>query len=138
MPNAASSCVDMCRIRSISIMFLFLAASPERRPVLCGRRDRRALRPGARAVLYLHDPHPALHFGANQIDVQKPIVKRGATHFDSLREDKRPLKLTRGDAAMQVYPLGVVGLLAADDELVVFDGYAEIAHHKAGDGERNA
>ena len=34
--------------------------------------------------------------------------------------------------------MGVVGLLAADDKLVVFDGDAEISHCEPGNGERNA
>ena len=53
--------------------------------------------------------------------MQEPVVERRAAHLDPLGEDKRSLKLARGDAAMQVDPLRVVGLLAADDELVVLD-----------------
>ena len=46
--------------------------------------------------------------------------------------------MTGSDTAMKVNPLRVVGLLAADDELVFFDGDREIAHRKASHRERNA
>src|SRR6266852_212803 len=43
-----------------------------------------------------------------------------------------------GGAAMEVESLLVVGLLAADDELVVLDADDEVVHGEAGDGERDA
>src|SRR6266436_2693319 len=82
--------------------------------------------------------HPALELGTDQIDVEEPVIEPRAAHFDAFGEDEGALELARGDAAVQINPLRIVGLLAADDELVVFDRDPEVAHREAGYREGDA
>jgi len=64
--------------------------------------------------------------------MEETIFEPSAANLDTFGENKRSLELTRGDAAMQVDTLSIVGLLAANHELVVLDSDGEIAHQKAG------
>ena len=48
--------------------------------------------------------------------MQQPVVEPCPFDLDPFRQHKGALKLARGDAAMQIDPLPVVGLLAAYDE----------------------
>jgi hypothetical protein len=81
--------------------------------------------------------HSHLHRRPHQIDMQQAVIEPGAAHFDALGEDERALELPRGDAAVQVDAV-VVGLLAADDKLVVLDGQLHVAHRKPGNRKGNA
>src|SRR5204862_305813 len=82
----------------------------------------------------------ALDLRTDQVNVEEPVIQPRAAHLDAFREDKGALELARGDAAVQINPLRIVRLLAADDELVVFDRDAEVAHgetrHRKGDAQR--
>src|SRR5258707_13064539 len=102
------------------------------RPVLDGRAARLCRR------LDLDAPHFPLDDAAHQVDVQQPIVERGARHLDAVGQHEGALELARGDAAVEIDAVLVVGLLAAHDELVVLDLDVEIGHREAGDGERDA
>ena len=86
----------------------------------------------------LDGAHPALDLGPDKVDMQQPVVEPRPADLDPFRQHEGALELARGDAAMQINPLGIVGLLAADDELIILDGDAEIAHRKSGDGEGDA
>jgi hypothetical protein len=88
-------------------------------------------------VLNLDSPHSALHLGADQIDMEQPIIQPRATHLDALSQDKGSLELPGGDAAVQIHPLRIIRLLAAHDELVVFNRNAEVTHRKASYREGN-
>src|SRR5215469_3940132 len=96
---------------------------------------RHTLNPGSRAAFYFDGADPALDLGPNQVDVQQTIVEPSTAHFDTFGENKRSLKLPRGDAAVQIDTLRIVRLLATNHELVVFDGDAELAHLEAGHSE---
>src|SRR6266436_1181843 len=103
------------------------------------RAARRALGvAGNLAIRNLYRAHPALELGTDQVDVEEPVIEPRAAHFDAFGEDKGALELARGDAAVQINPLRIVGLLAADDELVVFDRDPEVAHREAGYREGDA
>ena len=45
-----------------------------------------------------------LRFRACQVDGQKPIFQVGSKDLDPLGQDKGPLELTGGNAAMQILP----------------------------------
>src|SRR5712692_4162051 len=127
MPKSASSRADICRICSL----LFISFSSGTRRVLLWSRERAAW--GALdAVRYRDGAYPALDLRADQVDMQEPIIQPGAAHLDAFGQDEGALELTRGDAAMQIDALSIICLLAADDELVVLDRDAEIAHGEAG------
>jgi hypothetical protein len=87
--------------------------------------------------LYFNGTHPALDLGTDQVDMQEAVIEPGTVHFDTFGENKGTLELTRRDAAVKVDALRVVGLLAPDDELVVLDRYAEVAHQEASHREGN-
>src|SRR6185437_12520667 len=82
--------------------------------------------------------HLALDDAAHEIDIEQTVVERGAGHLDTVGQYEGALELARGDAAMKVDAILVVGLLAAHDELIVLDLHAQIVHGEAGDGERDA
>src|SRR6266851_1032119 len=82
--------------------------------------------------------HPRLDCRPYQIDMEQPVFEPRAAHLDALRENEGALKLPRGDPAVQIDALPIVGLLAADHQLVVFDGDAQIGHREAGDSEGDA
>jgi hypothetical protein len=81
----------------------------------------------------LHSPHPALKLGANQIDVEKPVIQSCATHLNAFGEDKGSLELPRSYSPVQIYSLGIVRLLPTHHELVVLDRNPEVPHRKASD-----
>ena len=70
--------------------------------------------------------------------MQQAVLEPPALHLDALGEDEGALELAPGNAAVQIDALGVVGLLAADHQLVVLDRDRQVAHRKAGDREGNA
>src|SRR6266851_7417134 len=76
---------------------------------------------GGAHLLDLDSAHPALERGTDEIDVKQPAIEPGARHFDAFGQHERSLELAGGDPAMEVESFLVVGLLAADDELVVLD-----------------
>lgn len=81
--------------------------------------------------------HPNLRLGLGQIDMQQPVIQPGASHFDPFRQDERPLKLARGNAAMKKDPaLAVIRLTASDYQLVIFLRKLQVIHGKAGNRER--
>src|SRR5260221_5280026 len=102
------------------------------RPVLDGLAARLC------RCLDLDAAHFALDDAAHEFDVQQPIVERGARHLDAVGQHEGALELPRGDDAMEIDALLVVGLLTAHDELIVLDLDVEIVHREAGNGERDA
>ena len=65
--------------------------------------------------------------GPLQVDGQEPVVEVGAHDLHSVSQHESALELSRGDAAMQELPPGLLlGLLAANDEFVVFDRDVEL------------
>jgi len=69
--------------------------------------------------------------------MKKPVIQPCPAHLDAFGEDKGPLELPGGDAAMQIYALGIVRLLAAHDELIILNRNPEVAHCEAGHREGN-
>src|SRR5262249_48693061 len=90
------------------------------------------------ATLNLNRAHPALDLGTDQFDMEEPVIEPRAAHLDAFGQHEGALELARRDAAVQIHALRIVGLLAADDELVVFDRDAEVTHGEAGDRQRDA
>jgi len=70
--------------------------------------------------------------------MEQPVFEPRAADLDALRENEGALKLPRGDPAVQIDALSIVGLLAADHQLVVLDRDRQIRHREAGDRERDA
>src|SRR5690348_13893805 len=120
IPHRANSFAEMFLSRASSGLFMVMCLS-------VGRTARAA---------DFHALHPLLRCAAREIDVQKSVLEPGAGDFDAVGQDERALKLARGDAAMEIDPVLVVDLLAADDQLVVFDLHCQVVHGEAGDGER--
>ena len=71
--------------------------------------------------------------------MEEPIVEPGAAHLDPLSQHKGALELAGRDAAVEMDAVGVVGLLAADDELVFLDRDRQVGHrkprHRQGDAQ---
>jgi hypothetical protein len=116
----------------------FRARTARRALGVAGNLATSNLATGNLATGNLDRAHPALDLGTDQVDVEEPVIQPRAAHFDAFGEDKGALELARGDAAVQINPLRIVGLLAADDELVVFDRDAEVAHREACYRKRDA
>src|SRR6185437_11107890 len=92
------------------------------------RRVLDGLAAGLGRGLDLDAAHLALDDAAHEIDVEQAVVERRAGDLDAVGEHEGALELARGDAAMEVDAILVVGLLAAHDELIVLDLHAQIVH----------
>ena len=79
-----------------------------------------------------------LHDGAQEIDVQKPVVEGGVHDLYPFGEDEVALKLTRGDPPVQKDPLFVIHLLAANDELLILNLDRQFIRPEPGDGKGDA
>ena len=75
----------------------------------------------------------ALGLGPRQIDRQQAVDEIGPEHLHAFGEQEGALKLPRGDAAMQKLPFAVVGLAAADDELIFLERDVELIAREARD-----
>src|SRR6266851_1612506 len=105
---------------------------------MCAQRARPAGVGGGLGSADRNRAHPRLDRRPRQIDMEQPVLEPRAAHLDALGEDERALKLTRRDPAVQIDALGIVGLFAADHQLVVLDRNAQIGHREAGDREGDA
>jgi hypothetical protein len=65
------------------------------------------------------------------------LVKLGFQHDDSVRQDEAALELPRGDATVEEILILRTVHSAANDQLIVFDGDAEIIGGKSGNRERD-
>src|SRR3546814_10635335 len=65
-------------------------------------------------------------------------LKRGAGDLDPLGQHEAALELTGSDAAVQIDPALIVGLLAADHQLAVLDLDREVCLREAGHREGDA
>ena len=81
--------------------------------------------------------HLPLDGAAHEINVQQSVVEPSAGDLDALGQNEGALELPRGNAAMKVDSILIVGLLATDDELVVLDLDTQIVHGEAGHGQRD-
>src|SRR6266704_2813408 len=86
----------------------------------------------------LDDADAAPLLGPDEVDMEEPVIERGARHFDAFRQHEGALELPRRDAAMEIDAILVVDLLAAHDELVVLDLHGEVAHREAGNRQGDA
>src|SRR5690554_3641087 len=73
------------------------------------------------ALRPLDTDRPDLRFRQRtlQVDMKEAIVKCGTGNLDAVGQYEGALELTRGDAAVEVDPVLVVGLPAADQKLIV-------------------
>src|SRR5665213_560026 len=123
IPQRTNSWGVMCFSLSVSKRFMKLPFRPSRAARFhCGFR-RAARVPWMRGV---PDRRAAAHF------------RSGPHHLDAIGQHEGTLELPRGNAAMKVDPLLLLGLLAADDELVVFDLDGKVVHREAGDRQGDA
>jgi len=100
--------------------------------------DRLGVLAGRRLVPDFDFADPGFRLRPAEIDTEQTIVEAGARHFDALRQDEAALELPRGNATMQIDALSVIGLLAADHELIVFNLNREIGDGKSGHGQSDA
>src|SRR5690348_14266752 len=100
MPHSVNSFAEMFFSRTSSGLFM----------VACLSVDRTTRAADFDAL------HPLLRRATREIDVEEAIFEPGAGDFDAVGEDERTLKLTRSDAAVEIDPVLVVALLAADDQ----------------------
>jgi len=75
--------------------------------------------------------------GADEVDGQQSIDEIGTGHLQTIGKQKDPLKLPRGNAAMQKNALPIVLLAAADAELVVFNRDFELTAGESRHSERD-
>ena len=83
-------------------------------------------------------PDARLRHRPHQVDRQQAVVETGGRHFDPVGQHEGPLELARGDAAMEKDAVGIVGLLAADRELVLDQFDHQIVGREAGHGQHDA
>jgi hypothetical protein len=76
-------------------------------------------------------------FGAHQIDRKEAVSKLGAEHPHTVGKHESPLKLSGGDAAMEIILFTGFDLTTANDELVLFRRHFQILIGKPCDGERD-
>ena len=60
-----------------------------------------------------------------------------ARNLHAVGQHEGALELARCNAAVKVGPLAILGLLAANDELVVLDRHCEVARSETGNRERD-
>ena len=83
-------------------------------------------------------PHLRFRHGPKQIDIQQPIFQPRRRDLYPFGQYKRPLELAGGNPSVQEHPAPVVAvILAADDQLVVFDFDVELIHREPGDRQGN-
>jgi len=69
--------------------------------------------------------------------MQQPIAQLGTGYLDTVGEDEAALELTSRNTAMQENAFLIIGLLAADHQLVVLQGDGEIGSGEARDSQRD-
>ena len=69
--------------------------------------------------------------------MQEAVVEFGANNFDPLGQHEIALELARRNPAMQINPVGIVGLPATDEELVIFEFDRKIGFRESCDSERD-
>src|ERR1700688_3784452 len=72
-----------------------------------------------------------------QLDLQKAIIKRGAPHLDIVGEIELPLEGPGRNTPIQIFMLGIVGLVALDGDHVFPGCHRDLVGRKAGNRERN-
>src|SRR5438105_14357686 len=83
----------------------------------------------------LHDP---FRFGPGEIDGQQSVLQVGTQNLHAVSEHEAALKLPCRNTAVEVLPLFVVLLPAADDELILLDRHIELIARESGNRQRNA
>jgi hypothetical protein len=78
-----------------------------------------------------------VRLGPNHRDDQHAVPEHGINHLNAVSQQEAPLKLPRGDAAMQELAVRVVLLPSTHDELIVLLGDFELVQGKARNGDRN-
>src|SRR5690606_28121998 len=73
--------------------------------------------------------------GPVEIDGKKSVLQARARHAHAFGKHEAALELARGDAAVQKVALGLVGLAAAHEELVLLGGDVEVAFGEPRDGK---
>src|SRR3569832_1084677 len=73
----------------------------------------------------------------NHRDDQHAVPAQGIRHLNAVSQQEAPLKLPRGDAAMQELAVRVVLLPSTHDELVVLLGDLELGKGKTRHRDRN-
>src|SRR5690606_18102445 len=69
---------------------------------------------------------------------EQAIVERRPRDLDTLCEHEAALELARGDPAVQIDPLLVLLLPAADDQLAIFDLNLQVLPRESGNCQRDA
>ena len=68
--------------------------------------------------------------------MQQPMLHNRRPHIDTIRQNKRSLKLPRRDTAVQINPIAALLTLPAQDhQLPVLDGDRDISFGKARNGQ---
>src|SRR5690606_12366758 len=68
---------------------------------------------------------------------EQAVLQARAPHLHPVGQHEGPLELPRGDAAMQEFAFGLVGLPAAYGELVLLERHVELVAGKTCDRERD-
>jgi hypothetical protein len=80
-------------------------------------------------------PDQTFGFGPQQVDGKQAVLEFGASDRYAVSQNESPLKLTRGYPPVEIGARLVVGLLAANDQLLVLDGNFELIARKSRYGE---
>src|SRR5450759_733688 len=75
---------------------------------------------------------------ADQIDLQQPVLERGALHLDVVGEVKLTPKRTRGNPLIEVLVITLLGLAAFHRKHVLLRGDGDLFGHEAGKRQRDA
>src|ERR1700709_179777 len=98
-------------------------------------RRRLTLRPG----IDRDRADTGLRLGTDKVDMEQAVIQPCALDLNSLGENEGAVELARCDASIEEHPaLRVLGLPAADDELIVLVRDLEVFHAEASHGEAYA
>lgn len=70
--------------------------------------------------------------------MKQSVFHRRARYLDTIGQDESALELSRGDPAVQVNPLNIVGGFAAHDQLPIFQSDRQVLFREARNGKRDA
>ena len=88
-----------------------------------------------RNVYFLYKP---LGLRAVEINGEQTVLELRGGYAHAIGQHKAALELPCGDAPVQEFPLRVVGLPTANDELVLFSGDLKVAFCESGNRQRDS
>ena len=93
---------------------------------------------GFHFLTYVDLSHQPFGLMAHEIDLQQSVRQVSGADFDAVGKHKSALKLARCYAAVQILPIGIVSLLPANGQLIVFQDNLELIARETSNGQGDA